>query len=123
MSEDSIYRFDSYSHFKDVIRRKALAFVHYSRWNDPEEGLLFSIIGNKQGRVIIRRLLNDLAPRRRQFIIMALYAVRQCIHAQSWTKIPENEYFWQGHSENNDIIRLETSLDKIKLNQTLESKF
>ncbi|MFC2045601.1 hypothetical protein ACFLUH_02875 [Chloroflexota bacterium] len=120
-STESIYRFDSYSHFRDTIKRKALALVHYSLWNDPEEGLIFKLCNNGNGRTIVNRVLGKLLPSKSdldiQFIIVELQSIRRCIHAQSWTKIAENEIFWGMHS-NDDCIRLEVSRENInRLNQ------
>ncbi len=111
---DSIYRFDSFKHFKDIIQKNALYFVHHSKWNDDkEEGLIFKKLKTRQGRFEIEQILRELRPDD-PLLMGILINFDLCIRGHSWTKVESNTYFWQKHSMNNDSIRLEISRNDIK---------
>lgn len=121
MSKDkmeSIYRFISFSSFVDTIQRGALAFVHHSLWGDPYEGYIFKALKKQAGRKKIRDILSQLSPQLAIPIYGTLLHIDSCIHGQSWTKCPENEYLWRINCRNQNNIRIEVSLGNInKLNQ------
>ncbi len=113
-SLNSIYRFDSFMHFRNTVERKALYFAHHSQWNDPEEGLVLRKLRERTGIAEIREILNELAPNRTE-IIPILQVTDYCMHGQSWTKCEGNAYFWQLHSKHNDAARIEVQVDKITM--------
>ncbi|MFC2045802.1 hypothetical protein ACFLUH_03895 [Chloroflexota bacterium] len=108
----SIYRFDSFMHFRDTLQRKELYFAHHSRWNDSEEGLVFRKLRERTGIDEIRKILKELSPNRTE-IIPILQVTDNCMHGQSWTKCEGNSYFWQLHSRQNDSVRIEVPVEKI----------
>ena len=115
---ESIYRFISFSSFVDTIQRGALAFVQHSLWGDPYEGYIFKALKTPEGQKKILDMLRQLSPQLAKATYGTLLNIDSCIHGQSWTKCPENEYLWRINCRNQDSIRIEISLDNInKLNQ------
>lgn len=111
---ESIYRFVSFPSFVDTIQRKALTFVHHSLWEDPNEGRIFKALKLQEGPKKILGILKQLSLELAMPTYATLKYMDSCIHAQSWTKCPENNHFWQVPSGDQYSIRIEVSLENIK---------
>ena len=107
MVPQKIYRFMSFESFVNIVQKKALAFVHHDKWEDPYEGFIFKSIKHEEGRKEILRILKELTPDHAKKHFARLLKFEKTLFGQSWTKLPESDALWRIYSYNNMSIRVE----------------
>jgi len=112
-ARQSIYRFFSFEHFKDLIEKEALYFVTHNDWDDKQEGLVFKAMRTKQGRQKILNTLKKLSPDLSMPIFASLGRLGNCVHAQSWSTSEGDNVLWGVGSDKPKEVRIEVSMVNI----------
>jgi len=108
MKFDRIYRFMDLNKFRDMVNNHRLCLVHFEKWEDEYEGLLFRMCNDPS----IYRILYDkerfdgISHDQRVFIEITLKEFSRFFFGQSWTKCPE---LWKFGD-----IRVEVLIDSIE---------
>lgn len=116
MEFDRIYRYMDLKKFSDMVNNQRLCFVHFSKWKDQYEGLLFRINNYPQLYNILYddKKFTGIPHDRRVIIEIFLKKFDKFLFGQSWTKSPNLWLFGD--------IRVELVIDKIKYIEGIEIK-
>lgn len=125
---NSIYRFQSFESFVDVVQRRALTLVHPDLWEDPFESYLFKAIKSPQGRENIKQIARKIVSKQMDWeqhtlpLAMLMHlAESNVFFGQSWSRKDQSDALWRIYSFNNYSVRTEIDKESILLLEDVEA--